>query len=231
MATDVRAERWRARLLELAFVRDERVACAALEAFTHFPPEQVPYEAFARLVADETAAPRSRAAALVAASYGPCAPARPLLLGSVLDPQHPAREAALERLRELGGWLACDVLGERIEGAGDDEALREGYRLTALAIFNRYENAVSGAPEQAQWVRREVELLAWLQAHPGEVGPERLAKLRSNLAEFDWKYLAAHVELARMASEYTATPEVFPAGDVPHWSAIVRGLAAEIIVR
>lgn len=99
-----------AALVRLLAHEDDELASAAALAFSHFQPDEVPWEELRRTLRDDSIEVSRREAALLGLSYAPRAIAYVELHEIVSNPDHPLWAAALSRLGDLGDAFTLEHL-------------------------------------------------------------------------------------------------------------------------
>ncbi len=158
--TSDRPQRWRRALLQLTSNKDEEVRRAAYLAYSHFDPVQIPCDAFRAVVHNPNQPAGTRAAALVAFSYGPDYPVYAELLALIRNPEHPAWQVTVARLGDLGDALTLKGF-EQVPA----DRLDETKAALLVAQVTRVRGRVpSNGQAEAETLRR----IAWARAteHP-----------------------------------------------------------------
>ncbi len=202
-ATTLRGAQERAVLLDLARHPSEGLARAALLAFTHFDPHEVPDEALLSTARGTVLAPALRADAFLASTYGYAPRVFARLHELALDPSDEHWSAALDRLGELGHGFTLEHL-EGLRGAPLSAAQQAELDATLAALRGR---APALDRELGRWLPSWLELAAYadIQCAPIEAGLVRwtLDTVRAQLGDAE-----VRAELTLLRDSYESKQEV-----------------------
>ena len=219
---------WSGALLELTDHPSADVRLLVYDALAKMREDTPVVELFER-VDDAARLPEERVAALRAASHGPRPAVVTQVLAYALQPEHPARLEALERLATLGGLFALESLqAQRAAFSGEAAVV---LARTIAAIEGRWERPMDDAHEARERVREVLEEAAWadLACHPRE--SDVVAWMQRTCAQ--WKVSSTALEVLReLAEGYEPGPGVH-IGTLPNRSEEfrrrVRSYAARLL--